>query len=59
MFIEYFKEAFRKGSWVIVAWYEDEESGLSYGNVLIGAPDEEQLEKEVRKIKDLASEIHF
>ncbi|KAG8528512.1 uncharacterized protein KY384_007430 [Bacidia gigantensis] len=58
-FIEYFQDRFRSGSWVIVSWYEDEEFGLSYGNVLIGASNVEQLEEEVAKLKDLASEIHF
>ena len=58
-FIEHFEEKFRSGSWGIVSWYEDAESGLSYGNVLIGASNKEQLEEEVQEIKDLASEIHF
>ncbi|KAL8900822.1 MAG: hypothetical protein Q9207_005513 [Kuettlingeria erythrocarpa] len=58
-FIERLADEYRDGRLVIVSWFEDLESGLSYGNVVVGAPHAEALEKEVAKIKSLASEIHF
>ena len=58
-FIEKMAGEHEDGRLVVVSWFEDVESGLSYGNVVVGAPNAETLEKEVAKIKSLASEIHF
>ena len=58
-FIQNFEGQFQEGKIVIVSWYEDTDSGVSYGNVVIGAQDKQGLEKEVTKVKELASEIHF
>ena len=58
-FVKRLADEHEEGRLVIVSWFEDMESGLSYGNVVVGAPDAEKLEKEVAKIKSLASEIHF
>lgn len=58
-FIKSFESQFQQGKIVIVSWYEDTDSGVSYGNVVIGAQDKESLENEVVKVKELASEIHF
>ena len=44
---------------VIVSWYEDAVSKVSYGNIVIGAQDKKDLETQVAKVKELASEIHF
>ncbi len=58
-FIKNFEGQFQEGKIVIVSWYEDKDSGVSYGNVVIGAEDQQSLEKQVVEVKELASEIHF
>ena len=58
-FISKFERQFREGHIIIVAWYEDPNSGVSYGNVVIGAPDGKTLEYEVAKVKEVASEVRF
>ena len=58
-FIGKFEGQFKEGKIVIVSWYEDIDNGMSYGNVVIGAQDKQELEKQVTKVKELASEIHF
>lgn len=58
-FIKGFEREFQEGKMVIVSWYGDVDSGVSYGNVVIGAEDKERLERDVTRVKELASEIHF
>ena len=58
-FISKFERRFREGHMVIVSWYEDPTSGVSYGNVVIGAPDRKSLEVEVAKVKKISSEVCF
>ena len=58
-FISKFERRFHEGHMVIVSWYEDPDSGVSYGNVVIGAPDRKALEDEVAKVKANASEVCF
>ena len=58
-FIQNYEDQFQEGKIVIVSWYEDIDSGVSYGNIVIGAQDKQGLEEEVAKIKELASETHF
>lgn len=58
-FIKIFECQFQEGKIVIVSWYEDIDSGESYGKVVIGAQDQQELEKQVAKVKACASEIHF
>ena len=58
-FIKDFEVQFQEGKIVIVSWYEDIDPAISYGNVVIGAQDKQELEKQVMKVKELASEIHF
>lgn len=58
-FVAKFEQRFREGRMVVVSWYEDPESGVSYGNVVIGARDEKSLEEEVARVKEVASEVCF
>lgn len=58
-FVKNFEGQFEEGSIVIVSWYEDTDPAISYGDVVIGARDKQGLEKQVAKVKELASEIHF
>lgn len=58
-FIKNFEGQFQEGKIVIVSWYEDKDSGVSYGSIVIGAEDKQGLKREVLKVKELGSEIHF
>ena len=58
-FVKKFEAQFQEGKIVIVSWYEDRDPAISYGNVVIGAQDKQELEKQVVKVKEIASEIHF
>lgn len=58
-FIKNFGSQFREGKIVIVSWYEDVDFGVSFANVVIGAKNKEELEREVARVKEVASEIHF
>ena len=58
-FIKTFEKQFQEGKIVIVSWYEDMDSAESYGNVVIGAQDQQELEKQVAKVKEIALEIHY
>ncbi|KAL8826827.1 MAG: hypothetical protein Q9191_003564 [Dirinaria sp. TL-2023a] len=58
-FMSKFERRFCEGRMVIVSWYEDSESGVSYGNVLIGAPDGKTLEDEVAQVKEIAAQVCF
>ena len=50
-FISRFEDYFREGKIVIVSWYEDVESGVSFGNVVIGARNKQGLEDYVIMVK--------
>ena len=58
-FIRTFESQFREGQMVIASWYEDLTSGVSYGNLLVGAQDKKLLQEEVARIKEIASEVSF
>ena len=58
-FIKNFKGQFQEAKVVIVSWYEDTDPAISYGNMVIGAQDKQESEKQVMNVKELASKIHF
>lgn len=58
-FIDRFRSQFQDGRIVIVSWFEDVESVVSYGNLVIGGEDKTRLEKEIEKVKEVANEICF
>ena len=58
-FISKFEQGFRDGRMLIVSWYQDLSSGVSYGNLVIGAPDSKALEEQVKKVKEVAAEVCF
>lgn len=58
-FVKRFESQFEEGEMVIVSWYEDPDSGLSFGNLVIGAENKQSLESQIKRVKELASEIHF
>ena len=57
--IQNFEGQLQEGKVVMVSWYGEIDSGVSYGNVVIGAQDKQGSEKEVAKVRELASEFHF
>ena len=57
-FIAHFETQFREGRMVLTPYYEDIESGLSYGNVIIEAEDQEGLERQAARVRYLAPEVH-
>ena len=57
-FVETLVDEHGEGRLAVVSWFKDINPGLSYGNVLVGAPNAETLEKGVAKVKGLAPEIH-
>lgn len=58
-FINCFDREFQDGKIVIVSWFEDVESGVSYGKLVIGGEDKERLEKRVANVKEVANEVSF
>ncbi|KAI4282733.1 MAG: hypothetical protein L6R35_005321 [Caloplaca aegaea] len=58
-FIETFKADFTDGRIVIIGWYDDVSSGTSYGYLVVGATDEDDLGRRVAGVKKLASIMHF
>ncbi|KAL9578687.1 MAG: hypothetical protein Q9212_005562 [Teloschistes hypoglaucus] len=58
VFIRHFERAMCEGRVVIVSWYEDRETGSSYGRLNVGAETEERLAGEVAVIKAVGSEVH-
>ena len=56
-FIDRFECEFQAGKMVILAWYRNLYSGVSYGRVAVAAPDQQQLEKDVTRVQDSDMEI--
>lgn len=58
-FTERLAKRFEEGRVVIVSWYEDIASGVSFANVVVGAEDAERLETEIETVKQHGTEIIF
>ena len=58
-FIDKLARQFQEGRVVIVSWYEDIKSGVSLANLVIGGKDRDDLEENIKIVKQNASEIHF
>ena len=58
-FITKLSKQFKEGRVIIVSWYADTKSKVSYANVIMGAEDRAGLEKEIKYVKHFATEIHF
>ncbi|KAA6415437.1 MAG: hypothetical protein FRX48_00152 [Lasallia pustulata] len=58
-FVERLAEDLEEGRVVVISWYEDGASGLSYANVVVGAEDTKRLEREIERVKQFAEEITF
>lgn len=58
-FIRVFEDNIQQGKMIITSWYEDLDSGMSYGSLVIGARDKHALETDITTVKSIASDIHF
>lgn len=58
-FIALFEDSILQGRMIIASWYEDPDSGVSFGSLLVGARDLPALEKAVAAVKSIASDVHF
>lgn len=58
-FCEQWRGELESGQLCIVAWYEDKNAGLSYGDVVVGAEDEEHLTEMLSKIRSSTEQVTF
>lgn len=58
-FTEKLGKEFEEGGVVIVSWYEDIASGVSFANVVVGAEDTKRLEDKIEVVKQYGTEIAF
>lgn len=58
-FISKLSSQFEEGRVIIVAWYNDVKSQVSFANIIVGAEDRERLEEEIKRVKRHGTEIHF
>ncbi|KAL8822844.1 MAG: hypothetical protein Q9191_006431 [Dirinaria sp. TL-2023a] len=58
-FIVHFPDLLREGEIVIVSWYEDVDTGVSFGVLIIGARNRPELEKRIMMVKKFGSEIRI
>ncbi|GAW11966.1 hypothetical protein ANO14919_013200 [Xylariales sp. No.14919] len=58
-FIDMFEEDFSNGKICILSWYDDPVSGVSFGNVVVGAEDINRLGEDVQRIRSISQELSF
>ncbi|KAI0394855.1 hypothetical protein F5Y17DRAFT_231023 [Xylariaceae sp. FL0594] len=58
-FIKLFEREFETGKMCILSWYDDPESEISFGNVVIGAEDIERLAVWMQRIRGISEEVKF
>ena len=58
-FIAKLSKQFQEGRIIIVSWFSDTKFKVSFANVIVGAEDRPNLEKEIERIKQFTTEIHF
>ena len=58
-FVAKLSKQFQEGRIIVVSWYTDTKSKISYANVIVGAEDRARLEKEIERVKQFTTEIHF
>lgn len=52
-FIEHFGDEFRAGRVIIVAWYHDRTSFISWANIVVGAEDEAAIDTLIQRVESL------
>ncbi|EON97856.1 putative solid-state culture specific atp-grasp domain protein [Phaeoacremonium minimum UCRPA7] len=58
-FIEKWKDGFESGQMCILSWYEDSDAQESIADVAVGAESEEQLQKQMKRVRDATEEVTF
>jgi hypothetical protein len=58
-FIEKWKVCLASGQMVLLSWYEDWESGISYADGVVGAEDRDMLEKMLWRVKEGTGGVSF
>ena len=58
-FVKLFSDGFNQGRMVIVAWYEEQTVGESYGDVVVGAENEKTLARMIEKVKSVGGTLTF
>jgi hypothetical protein len=58
-FISLFEKEFEEGRVCILSWYDDLESDVSFGNVVVGAEDPNGLVEDMQRIRDISEEVMF
>jgi len=58
-FCEHWRPELEAGQLCIVAWYEDLNAGKSYGDVVVGAEDDEGLTEMLAKVRESTEQVTF
>ena len=58
-FCEQWRAELEAGQLCILAWYEDHHAGKSYGDVVVGAKDEKELETMLEKVREVSEQVTF
>ncbi len=58
-FCEQWRDELESGKLCIVAWYEDDDAGKSFGDVVVGAEDDDALSEVLAKIRELTEQVTF
>ncbi|KAM5357144.1 hypothetical protein ACJZ2D_016566 [Fusarium nematophilum] len=58
-FLRLFAEECREGRLCVISWYEDEESGSSLAEVVVGGEDEAELKGIMDRVRDVSNNVTF
>lgn len=58
-FIRQFQKEFESGRMCIVSWYHDHDTGMSIGDVAIGAEDDQKLQEDIKAVRDMTEDVVF
>jgi hypothetical protein len=58
-FCQQWRTEVEAGQLCILAWYEDQRAGKSYGDVVVGAKDEADLTKMLEKVRNVSEQVTF
>jgi hypothetical protein len=58
-FIRQFQQSFESGRMCIVSWYNDHDTGMSIGDIAIGAEDDQKLKEEMKTVRDMTEDVVF
>jgi hypothetical protein len=58
-FIRQFQKDFESGRMCIVSWYQDHDTGMSIGDLAIGAEGDQKLQEDMKTVRDMTEEVVF